>query len=528
MRKVTKINATKHTSRKTKTAAYCRVSTDRNEQLQSLETQKSHYEAFIKANSDWEYAGLYHDEGLSGTRLDNRDGLQRLLRDCEQRKVDFIITKSISRFARSTTGILETVRKLSDLGIFILFEKEGIHTGAMEGELLLAVLSGLAESESVSLSENAKWSVKSRMQKGTFKHSFAPYGFDLCDGDLIPNAEQAKVVRRIFAAFISGMGCTAIADMLEKEEVPSKRGGNWTNRTICRMLSNERMVGDALLGKTFSDHFKRYVNRGEEEQIYIRDHHEAIISREDFEKVQEILVQRRKSKNITKNSQKYSQRYAFSGKIICGSCGQKLKRFARKGRTMDLIDWKCETKSKHGMKTCAMPDVPNEAVQATFVTMMQQLYINRETLLTPHIQSLNGQDGNQQDQRLQEFQTQLQANAERAQNLVGFMSKGFLTPALFTEQMNELEAEAVTLKKEIAALTIHQDSTPLSEAEGLYTFLVKNGTDLETFSDDIFTAFVENVTAISRDEVAFNLKCGLSINQKFKREKRKAPEGSGK
>ena len=185
MKKVTKINQNNHQIHsKLRVAAYCRVSSDSDDQMISLDAQIKHYEAYIKANPDWEFAGLYYDEGITGTKKEKRTELLRMISDCEDKKIDFIITKSISRFARNTTDCLELVRKLIDLGIFVYFEKENINTGSMESELMLSILSGLAESESISISENNKWSIQRRFQNGTYKISSPPYGYDNINGKL--------------------------------------------------------------------------------------------------------------------------------------------------------------------------------------------------------------------------------------------------------------------------------------------------------------------------------------------------------
>ena len=200
MRKVTKIKEDKGLAvikPKLRVAAYARVSTDSAEQLISLEAQKLHYEAYIKANSDWEFAGIYYDEGISGTKKERRTELMRLISDCENRKIDFIVTKSISRFARNTMDCLELVRKLTHLGVFIYFEKENINTQSMDSELMLTILSSLAENESISISENNKWSIQRRFRNGTYKLSYPPYGYDYRDGQIVVNKEQAEVVKRM-------------------------------------------------------------------------------------------------------------------------------------------------------------------------------------------------------------------------------------------------------------------------------------------------------------------------------------------
>lgn len=193
--------------KKTRVAAYCRVSTGSDEQLLSLETQKDHYERYIKAHPDWEYAGLYYDQGITGTKKDKRPALMQMVADCEDGRIDRIITKSISRFCRNTTDCLELVRKLLGLGIPIYFEKEDMDTGSMESELMLSILSSLAENESVSIAENSKWSVRRRFENGTFKLAYPPYGYDYVgDGEWVINEEQAKWVRFIYSETLSGKG----------------------------------------------------------------------------------------------------------------------------------------------------------------------------------------------------------------------------------------------------------------------------------------------------------------------------------
>ena len=233
MKRITKIEAAKDSDRKKlRVAAYARVSTDSNEQLASLESQKNHYERYIKARPDWEYAGLYYDEGVSGTSMAKRDGLLRMLDDCDKGLIDYIIVKSISRFSRNTVDSIETVRRLCEKGIYIFFEKENIDTGKMEGELLLSILSSLAESESHSIAENNKWSIQKRYQNGTFKIGYTPYGYDNINGQMVINEEQAEIVREIFDAVLSGKSPGAVARELNARG--TSRNSSVTAYLFCR------------------------------------------------------------------------------------------------------------------------------------------------------------------------------------------------------------------------------------------------------------------------------------------------------
>ena len=269
---------------KLRVAAYCRVSTDSEEQLVSLATQRNHYEAYITANPDWEFAGIYYDEGITGTKKEKRPALLRLIDDCEHKKIDFIVTKSISRFARNTTDCLELVRKLLELTVYIYFEKENLNTGSMESELMLSILSGLAENESVSIAENSTWSIQRRFQNGTFKLAYAPYGYDVIEGKLVLQPEQAPIVKAMFDQTLAGIGTDAIAKELNAKKIPAKRGTHWTATTVRGILKNENYTGDAIFQKTYTDsHFNRHHNHGEKDKYRVEHHHEAIITKDMFE-----------------------------------------------------------------------------------------------------------------------------------------------------------------------------------------------------------------------------------------------------
>lgn len=239
MGRITKIEATADlTNKKLRVAAYARVSTGFDDQLISLEAQKNHYERLIKSRSDWEFAGLYFDEGISGTKMAKRGGLLSMIVDCERGQIDYILVKSISRFSRNTVESIETVRKLYGMGVYIFFEKENIDTGKMEGELLLSILSSLAESESRSISENSTWSIQKRFRNGTFKVGYPPYGYDNVNGKMVVIPEQGEIVKRMYAQVLAGVSPSQIAKELNEQGVPTKRNGKWTAHTIIGIIRN--------------------------------------------------------------------------------------------------------------------------------------------------------------------------------------------------------------------------------------------------------------------------------------------------
>ena len=259
------------------------------------------------------------DEGITGTKKECRDGLNSLVAACEKGLVNVIITKSISRFSRNTTDCLELVRELMGLKVTVIFEKENIKTNTMESELMLSILSGLAESESVSISENSKWSIQKRFQNGTYIISYPPYGYENADGEMIVVPKQAEIVKKIFEDTLAGKSTHAIAKKLNDSGVASKRGGNWTPGSINAIIRNEKFTGEVIFQKTYTDsQFSRRTNDGELNQYLCKNHHEPIVSHEIFDKANEVLNQRGREKGNGERTERYQNRYGFSGRIKCG------------------------------------------------------------------------------------------------------------------------------------------------------------------------------------------------------------------
>lgn len=518
MKRITKIAENKNNviAKKLRVAAYCRVSTASDEQLVSLAAQKAHYENYIKANDEWEFAGLYYDEGISGTKKAKRDGLLSMIADCEKGQIDLVITKSISRFARNTTDCLEMVRKLLDLNIYIYFEKENLNTGAMESELMLSILSGLAESESVSIAENSKWAAKKRFQNGTFIISYPPYGYANVDGKMVVVPEQAEIVKEIFQDTLAGKSTHAIQKELNERGVPTKKGGKWTHGTVNAIISNEKYTGDVLYQKTYTDSsFNRHVNRGEEDQYLIRDNHEAIISREDYARANAVVKQRGKEKGNGVNTNKYQNRYAFSGKIRCAECGGIFKRRQHYKPSGNYVAWSC-AKHLEDKKACTMKYVTDDALKLAFVTMMNKLNFGCQAVLRPLLQSLRGQNDKELLLKIQELETAIEKNTEQRQVLTNLMASGYLEPALFNKESNELASEADRLRQEKGSLmhSINGEMVKTEELQKLMKFVSK-GTMQTEFDETAFLDFVEWLDVHSREEVVFELKCGLSLKERL-------------
>jgi DNA invertase Pin-like site-specific DNA recombinase len=441
-----------------------------------------------------------------------RDGLLRLLADCDRGLIDYIIVKSISRFSRNTVESIETVRSLCDKGIYIFFEKVNIDTGKMEGELLLSILSSLAESESHSIAENNKWSIQKRYQNGTFKIGYTPYGYDNVDGKMVINEEQAETVRWIFASVLSGKSPGRIAKELNEKGVRTKRDGRWTGHTINGMIKNEKYTGDVIHQKTYTDdRFNRHVNRGERTQYMVRGHHDAIISHEDFDAANALLERNGLEKGIRKDADKYKNRYAMSGKLICGECGGKLKRV----KLNSHFGFACNTHVTD-KDACGMKAIPEEPVKAAFATMMNKLTWGRNRILLPFAEMLKEDLNAETLGRLSELESLLEKNAERKAQITQFFTRGLLDPAVYAEESDVLTEEAERLAAEQNMLTsqisgLHEQQEALSR---LLKYTAK-GKTLTEFDDVLFTEHVDHIVVYERTEIRFAMKCGPVFRERI-------------
>ena len=348
---------------KQRVAAYCRVSTDSEEQLNSYEAQKAYYMQKIEENPDWVLAGIFADKGLSGTSLKKRDEFKRMIAACKRGRIDTILTKSLSRFARNTVDCLDTIRMLRARGIGVIFEKENINTLTESSEFLITLFSGFAQAESESLSGNIVRGKLMSMQAGNVPFQYKKLlGYRKgADGKPEIDPEEAKTVRRIYRRYLDGCSLPQIQRELEADRIPTAEGiKRWSRQVLQNILTNERYIGDALLGKTYVlDCISKEVrkNNGERPQYYVENNHEAIVPREWFQRVQEEMTRRASKRKVMqrhgKTEQgKYSGKYALSELLVCGECGTPYKRctWARNGKKR--VVWRCVSRLEFGTKYC--------------------------------------------------------------------------------------------------------------------------------------------------------------------------------
>lgn len=379
------------------------MSTDQLEQLSSYEAQVNYYTAFITNHADYEMAGIYADEGITGTNTKKREQFNKMIGDCKAGKIDMIITKSISRFARNTLDCLNYVRMLKDLGIGVIFEKENINSLDSKGEVLLTILSSLAQDESRSISENCTWGIRRKFEQGNVRVNHKKFlGYDKDeDGSLIINEKQAKIVRRIYNDYLNGKGPNRIARELEEERVPNWNGNaKWYESSIRKMLSNEKYKGDALLQKTYTVDFlskKRVVNNGEVPRYYVEESHPPIIDKEIWEAVQ-LEIERRRAFAEKHQIQKIdytSVDHPFAGRVICGNCG---KAYGRKvwnspDENLRRVVWRCNSKYQtKGQIGCNSRHIDDKLLYLAFVKTFNAIVVNKDYFMKKWMEKIKSEN----------------------------------------------------------------------------------------------------------------------------------------
>ena len=365
-KKIIQIQRAPKLEQRKRVAAYARVSSGKDAMLHSLSAQVSYYNNLIQNHSGWEYVGVYADEAKTGTK-DSREDFQRLLADCRAGKVDMVITKSISRFARNTVTLLETVRELKAIGVDVYFEEQNIHSMSGDGELMLTILASYAQEESLSASENQKWRIKRNFENGIPWRGYM-YGYRMVNGryEIVP--EEADIVRRIFADHGDGKGYTAIARQLNDENIPSPMGKTWCASVIRKLLSNYAYTGNLLLQTTYRENHitkKTLINKGERPMYHATETHDAIIDMPDFRSTQEEKA--RRADHFTKGPKGPNKVYPFTGKLICAGCGKHYRRKITAGGPV----WICPTFNTLGKAACPSKQIPEPILMDTAAEAME-------------------------------------------------------------------------------------------------------------------------------------------------------------
>ena len=500
-------------------AAYCRVSTDREEQEHSFETQKAMYTEMIMMKPTWQMAGIYADEGITGTVAKKRPGFMKMIEDCRKGKIDMIVTKSVSRFSRNNLDCLMYVRELKQLGIPIIFEKEGINTIQVSSELLLTLFGALSQAESESISMNVKLGIRQSLKNGNVRFSYKTFlGYRKgADGqpEIVP--EQADIVRRIYNDFLAGATYLEIAKRLTEENVPTMGGGNrWFSERIKSILKNEKYKGDALLQKTYiTDPISKRVkkNNGELPMYYVENSHPAIIERRIFDRVQEEIARRAGKKKVKQTGTKtelgrYSGKYALTELLYCGECGTPYRRCTWSRNGKKKIVWRCVSRLDYGKKYCKnSPSVEesrlHNAIAAAITKKANSEEINIGGIMD-HIESFGSRrdtDGIiQRQRRIAEIEKVIddlaRLNSDEAQN--GELDYKF----------SELYAELYSVKDELEEMQSGAsalDGDMLNEMREVVTGLKNHPVE---YDDKVVRQLIDCIKVMSADTIKICFKDG--------------------
>lgn len=492
-------------------AAYCRVSTDDEDQIKSYNSMVRHYTDLIQSNKEYIFAGVYADRAITGTKVDKREEFQRLIQDCMDGKIDLIIAKSIPRFARNTLDTLKYVRMLKERNIAVYFEVEKINT-LKDGEFLMTILSSVAQQEVENTSAYVKKGLKMKMKRGELVgfQGCLGYDYDVNTKSLSINEEGAKTVRYIFDRYVAGAGSTMIARELNEQGILTIKGNPWVSSSVMGIINNEKYKGDILLGKTFTvDPIskRRLDNLGEEDRYYIHNHHEGIVSEETFDRAQEIRNRRNggRKHNVTPGKrEKFSRQYAFSCMLECGFCGASLsrRRWHSNSKYKKTI-WQCVKSTKNGKRFC--PDskgIPEQVIEEAFIESYRMLCKDNRDVLDEFLRRVEKTLG---ENSIPEQITALDKNISKIQAkrkvLLDKYLKGIVSQDIYEETDIGLKKDFTNEKAKLEYLQQQlDDETSLQRRVSDFKKALSENEVLEEFDRGIFESIIEKVIVGGFDE----------------------------
>lgn len=499
--------------RRLRVAAYARVSSASDEQLNSFAAQNRYYTELISSKENWELVDIYADEGITGTSIEKRDDFKRMIHDCERGLVDRILVKSISRFARNTTECLETVRVLKTRGISVYFEKEDIDTGDVSGEMLTAIFASLAQAESQSISGNMRWGLRKQMQAGTYLPPSTPFGYKIQDRQYTIVPDEAEIVKYIFENYVSGLGMDTIAAKLNEFDAltDERKRPHWHSTTILYILSNESYTGNSLWQKTYATNTlptKQVKNLGELPKYRVLGTHPAIISQELFDMAQELRSSRRKQS--TGRSDKHED---MRGKLICHKCGTPLQPKNVNGQ----LYWVCRLHNR-GKELCPLPPIADVTIKEAFRILHFKLK-NHPEILSRTLSCLSELRNRQMlwSPDVIEMNKKISDTLRQNQMLAVLKQQGLVDPDVFIFKTNELAKQLRTLKAEKERLLNAETDNTLSQTKQLMEIIRDSPDFLESYDAELFGELVENVVIKSRTDIQFRLKNGLAFDEHIER-----------
>ncbi len=447
---------------KKRVAAYARVSTDLTDQLHSLAAQIKYFTEYISTHDGWELIEVYSDEGITGTSTKKRDNFNRMIKDCEDGKIDTILTKEVSRFARNTVDTLNYTRKLSQIGVNVIFMNDGIDTNDKDGELRLTIMASIAQEESRKISERVKWGIRRKMEEGWVYGYAEMLGFRTHDGKLEIVPEEAEIVRRIFHSYVyEGKGCHTIANELNAAGLLTVRGKMWREDGVCRILKNDKYVGDLTQWKHYSTDFltKRVLqNNGDDPDIpliTIKNHHEGIISRDVWDAAQKQVYERG---HLAKEGRKYSRHYWFSSKVSCGCCGYSYNVSGKSCDTSRTLH--CVNRAKYGTNHridkngaevgCANKGINERVLEFCMKYIIEQIKDSESNIVEQLLEDIKLMQQNDNRVDVQPMKTQIESYELKKLKAIDLMIDGLITKADLKMQTEYYDDEILRLTEQIA------------------------------------------------------------------------------
>ena len=491
-------------------AAYCRVSTDSEDQINSYNSQLQYYKDYISQKPEWNFAGIFADEAITGTKVDKRDGFRKMISRALNGEIDMIVTKSITRFARNTVDTLQYVRMLKEKCVEVYFEEENIRTLSMDGELLLTILSSVAQQEVENISAHVKKGLKMKMHRGEMigLPRCLGYNFDFETNQMTVNDEEAKIVRYIFDRYCEGMGGQVIARELSEMGIPSPRGNSeWRDSTILKIIKNEKYVGDVIMGKTFTvDPIskRRLENLGEADECYIKDNHEPIISREQFEKAKEIREKRASCKKTVleigaSKRTTYSRKYAFSSLLECGYCMAYCSRQSWHASSKYQKNvWQCMSATKKGKKYCPHSKaISEELIEEVFLESLRQFSHSKSnaikkflTLVSEELtKDLAHSDASQTRHELDKLERE-----ERQILELHLAEKISYDIYIYIQKYDELQSKKIKLQEDVASFEQYkEEQVNLKDRIKSFERELSKHEIIDIFDRKIFEAVIEKI-----------------------------------
>lgn len=505
-------------------AAYCRVSTEQEEQQNSYQVQISYYTDLINKKKEWTLAGIFADEGISGTQTKKRTEFNRMIRMCKNKKIDLVITKSISRFARNTVDCLEYVRQLKDLGIGVIFEKENINTLTMTSEFMIALYGSFAQAESESISKNVSWGKEKAYREGKVVFQYSKLlGYRKGeDGkpEIVP--EEAETVRMIYAMFLDGYSMTNIANRLMELNRRTALGSEkWNSGIVRNILRNEKYAGDALLQKTYTvDCISHKVvkNHGERPMYLVTDHHAPIIDRDTYNRVQQELARRSSKRKISDKTiteqGKYSSKYALTELLICGKCGTPYRRTTWTSRGKKLIVWRCISRLEHGKKYCPdSPTIKEEQLHKAIIRAINNYYSCRDDIVRILKANIGTVLECQGQEEILAIEKRLKEIDQARNDLVGLIATGGCDEDKLDSEFAKLHEEEQHLSERLTVLkSKNKTSAETQEKLDKIMELIDNEKfELETFDNVLIRKLIECVKVLSKTEILVIFKGGYEV-----------------